>query len=54
MVDITQIMRFDDLASKDSPIHNLVGRIKLISTIFIKHKINQAKQKSSSKIQELY
>ena len=35
MVDITQIMRFDDLASKDSPIHNLEGRIKLISTIFI-------------------
>ena len=28
-------MRFDDLASKDSPIHNLEGRIKLISTIFI-------------------
>ena len=35
MVDITQIMRFDDLASQDSPIHNLEGRIKLISTIFI-------------------
>ena len=35
MVDITQIMRFDDLASRDSPIHNLEGRIKLISTIFI-------------------
>ena len=35
MVDITQIMRFDDLASIDSPIHNLEGRIKLISTIFI-------------------
>lgn len=35
MVDITQIMRFDDLASKDSPIHNLEGRIKLISTVFI-------------------
>ena len=35
MVDITQIMRFDDLASMDSPIHNLEGRIKLISTIFI-------------------
>ena len=35
MVDITQIMRFDDLASKNSPIHNLEGRIKLISTIFI-------------------
>ena len=35
MADITQIMRFDDLASKDSPIHNLEGRIKLISTIFI-------------------
>lgn len=35
MVDITQIVRFDDLASMDSPIHNLEGRIKLISTIFI-------------------
>ncbi|WP_458454763.1 cobalt ECF transporter T component CbiQ [Methanobrevibacter sp.] len=35
MPDITQIMRFDELASKDSPIHNLEGRIKLISTIFI-------------------
>ena len=35
MVDITQIMRFDDLASMDSPIHNLEGRIKLISTVFI-------------------
>ena len=35
MVDITQIMRFDDLASNNSPIHNLEGRIKLISTIFI-------------------
>ncbi|MBQ2665912.1 cobalt ECF transporter T component CbiQ [Methanobrevibacter sp.] len=35
MADITQLMRFDDLASKDSPIHNLEGRIKLISTIFI-------------------
>ena len=35
MVDITQIMRFDDLASKNSSIHNLEGRIKLISTIFI-------------------
>ena len=35
MADITQIMRFDDLASKNSPIHNLEGRIKLISTIFI-------------------
>ena len=35
MVDITQIMRFDELASKDSPIHNLGGRIKLIATIFI-------------------
>ena len=34
MADITQIIRFDDLASKDSPIHNLEGRIKLISTIF--------------------
>ena len=35
MVDITQIVRFDDLASMDSPIHNLEGRIKLVSTIFI-------------------
>ena len=35
MVDITQIMRFDDLASIDSQIHNLEGRIKLISTVFI-------------------
>ena len=35
MPDITQIIRFDDLASKNSPIHNLEGRIKLISTIFI-------------------
>lgn len=35
MADITQIIRFDDLASKSSPIHNLEGRIKLISTIFI-------------------
>lgn len=35
MPDITQIIRFDDLASKDSPIHNLEGRIKLISTLFI-------------------
>ena len=35
MADITQIIRFDDLASQDSPIHNLEGRIKLISTIFI-------------------
>ena len=35
MPDITQIIRFDDLASKNSPIHNLEGRIKLIFTIFI-------------------
>lgn len=35
MPDITQIIRFDDLASMDSPIHNLEGRIKLISTVFI-------------------
>ncbi len=35
MADITQIIRFDDLASKESPIHNLEGRIKIISTIFI-------------------
>ena len=35
MPDITQIIRFDDLASQNSPIHDLEGRIKLISTIFI-------------------
>lgn len=35
MVDITQIMRFDELASKQSPIHNLEGRIKLITPILI-------------------
>ena len=35
MADITQIIRFDDLASKNSPIHDLEGRIKLISTVFI-------------------
>ena len=35
MPDITQIIRFDDLASKNSPIHYLEGRIKLISTILI-------------------
>ena len=35
MADITQIIRFDDLASQNSPIHNLEGRIKLISTVFI-------------------
>ena len=35
MPDITQIMRFDELASKKSPIHDLEGRIKLIFTIFI-------------------
>lgn len=35
MVNITQIMRFDELASKQSPIHNLEGRIKLITSILI-------------------
>ena len=35
MPDITQIIRFDDLASKNSPIHDLEGRIKLITTVFI-------------------
>lgn len=35
MADITQIIRFDDLASKDSPIHNLEGQIKLIFTLLI-------------------
>ena len=35
MPNIIQIIHFDDLASMDSPIHNLEGRIKLISTVFI-------------------
>lgn len=35
MADITQIIRFDELSSKSSPIHDLEGRIKLISTILI-------------------
>ena len=35
MADITKALNLDELASKDSPIHNLDGRIKLISTIFI-------------------
>ena len=35
MADITKALNLDELASKDSPIHNLDGRIKLISAIFI-------------------
>lgn len=35
MADITKALNLDELASKESPIHNLDGRIKLISTIFI-------------------
>lgn len=35
MADITKALNLDELASKDSPIHMLDGRIKLISSIFI-------------------
>lgn len=35
MADITKALNLDELASKDSPIHSLDGRIKLISTVFI-------------------
>ena len=35
MADITKALNLDELASKDSPIHNLDGRIKLISAILI-------------------
>ncbi len=35
MADITKALNLDELASKDSPIHRLDGRIKLISAIFI-------------------
>lgn len=35
MADITKALNLDELASKDSPIHRLDGRIKLISTVFI-------------------
>lgn len=35
MADITKALNLDELASKDSPIHRLDGRIKLISSIFI-------------------
>lgn len=35
MADITKALNLDELASKESPIHNLDGRIKLISTVFI-------------------
>ncbi len=35
MADITKALNLDELASQDSPIHRLDGRIKLISAIFI-------------------
>jgi cobalt/nickel transport system permease protein len=35
MADITKALNLDELASQDSPIHNLDGRIKLISAVFI-------------------
>ncbi|WP_299525698.1 cobalt ECF transporter T component CbiQ [uncultured Methanobrevibacter sp.] len=35
MVDITQTLKLDDIASGDSVIHNLDGRVKLISTVLI-------------------
>lgn len=35
MADITKALNLDELASKDSPIHRLDGRIKLISAVFI-------------------
>ena len=35
MVDITKALDLDELASQDSPIHNLDGRIKLISTVLV-------------------
>lgn len=35
MADITKALNLDELASKDSPIHNLDGRIKLISAVLI-------------------
>ena len=35
MADITKALNLDELASKDSPIHNLDGRIKLISTLLV-------------------
>ena len=35
MVDITQTLKLDDIASGDSVIHNLDGRVKLISTVII-------------------
>ena len=35
MADITQTLKLDDIASGDSLIHNLDGRVKLISTIII-------------------
>ena len=35
MANIIKALDLDELASGDSPIHNLEGRIKLISTILI-------------------
>lgn len=35
MADITKALNLDELASQESPIHNLDGRIKLISAVFI-------------------
>jgi cobalt/nickel transport system permease protein len=35
LVDITQTLKLDDIASGDSVIHNLDGRVKLISTVII-------------------
>ena len=35
MADITKALNLDELASQESPIHNLDGRIKLISTVLI-------------------
>lgn len=35
MADITQTLKLDDIASGDSVIHNLDGRVKLISTVII-------------------
>ena len=35
MADITQTLKLDEIASGDSVIHNLDGRVKLISTVII-------------------
>lgn len=35
MPDITKALNLDELASKDSPIHNLDGRVKLISVLLV-------------------